>query len=81
MARMQCKCGNILSNSEAPNDVQLRVFTDKEWDDILSNDIIETWKIKLPDREVWHCLKCERIYVFENGLDKATKVYKIEKGD
>lgn len=32
MARMTCTCGNQLSNHESPNDIQLRVYTDKEWD-------------------------------------------------
>lgn len=31
MARFSCKCGNILSISSCPNDVQLRVYTDKEY--------------------------------------------------
>lgn len=30
MARMTCTCGAKLSNHEAPNDIQLRVYTDKE---------------------------------------------------
>jgi hypothetical protein len=29
--KVTCTCGEVLSNSEAPNDVQLRVYTDKEW--------------------------------------------------
>lgn len=35
MARMTCTCGAKLDNHEAPNDVELRVYTDKEWEDIL----------------------------------------------
>lgn len=27
-----CKCGEGLSTVEAPNDVQLRVYSDKEWE-------------------------------------------------
>lgn len=79
MARMTCKCGKILSTVAAPNDVQLRVYTDKEWDAILQEDIIETWKIPLPDRDVWHCTKCGRIYVFNGGYGTAAKVYNIEE--
>jgi hypothetical protein len=44
MARMTCRCGEYLSNTAAPNDVQLRVYSDREWDKILENDIIEAWK-------------------------------------
>ena len=30
MARITCKCGAYLSNHEAPNDIELVVYTDKE---------------------------------------------------
>lgn len=40
MARMTCTCGNQLSNHESPNDIQLRVYTDKEWDKICDCDTI-----------------------------------------
>jgi len=78
--RMDCICGQYLSNSEAPNDIQLRVYTDREWDAILSVDIIETWKIPLPTCDVWKCPSCERVYVFkfEGGKHKFTKIYRLE---
>jgi hypothetical protein len=63
----------------APNDIQLRVYTDKEWDKILEQDTIETWEIPMPTYDVWRCPKCERIYIFEHGNDKAIKVYKLEE--
>ena len=78
MARMQCKCGEILSNSGVPNDVQLWVYTDKEWDRLTTPETIETWSIQEPDRDVWMCTKCERIHVFEKGHNEAVKVYKPE---
>ena len=79
MARMNCICGAILSNSIVPNDTELIVYTSTEWDEILQRDIVETWKIPLPKYEVWKCPKCERIYVFKNGDNKAIKVYVLEK--
>ena len=78
MARMNCRCGEILSNAVAPNDIELRVYTDIEWDKILEVDTIETWKFPLPKHSVWKCPKCERIYVFDEGTDKAIKVYALE---
>jgi len=78
MARIQCKCGKVLSNSEAPNDIQLRVYTDKEWDSILESDLIETWKIPLPTHDVWKCPNCERIYVFNSNSDKSVQIYALE---
>jgi len=34
MAHCLCECGERLTTVMAPNDIQLRVYTDKEWDDI-----------------------------------------------
>ncbi len=36
MSRMNCKCGNVLSNSETPSHVKLIVYSDIEWDAIMS---------------------------------------------
>ena len=79
MARMTCKCGNTLSNSLAPNDIQLRAFTDKEWDDIINMGMIDSADLPDPKVDVWRCPNCERIYVFESGNDKASKVYKLDE--
>lgn len=77
MARFQCKCGECLSNSLAPNDIELRVYTDKEWDGIVNLGEIDSVDIPLPTREVWRCPKCERIYVFHE--DELVKTYVLEK--
>ena len=79
MARMNCICGAILSNSIIPNANELIVYTSIEWEEILQRDIVETWKIPLPKYDVWKCPKCERIYIFKNGDNKAIKVYVPEK--
>lgn len=78
MARFICTCGQLLSNSLAPNDVQLRVYTDKEWDNILQKECINTWEIPLPVYDVWKCTKCKRLYVFEEGSDTPVYVYVLE---
>lgn len=79
MARMTCSCGELLSNSTVPNDVELFVYTGEEWDEILKFDTIETWKIPAPKYEVWKCPKCDKIYVFKDGDNEAIKVYVPEK--
>lgn len=79
MSRMVCKCGITLSTTAAPNDIQLRVYTDKEWDDILNCDSIEPWKIPLPKYDVWKCSKCGRIYVFGEGYEPPIMVYRLEE--
>lgn len=79
MAKMICKCGLLLSNSEAPNNIQLRVYTDKEWEDILNCEEINTWMIPLPKYDVWRCPDCKRIYVFEDNNDVPIMVYDLDK--
>ena len=81
MARMNCKCGEVLWNGMTPNDIQLWVYTDKEIDVILTQDTIESYKFPLPTYDVWKCPKCERIYIFEKGNDKAIKEYKLVEKD
>jgi hypothetical protein len=78
MARMTCRCGETLSTTACPNDVELMVYTDEEWDRILDVDSIETWKIPLPEREVWRCPWCKRIYVFTDGSNTPSMVYALE---
>ncbi len=79
MAGFMCKCGETLSNSQAPNDIELKVYTDREWDEILNNDLIDPLTIPDPKYDVWRCPKCERLYFFEDGNDKAIKIYKLEE--
>lgn len=81
MARMTCKCGQTLSNSQAPNEVNLVVFTDTEWENICNRDHIQPWMIPLPKYDVWRCPTCERIYVFERGSNDAKIVYVKETAD
>lgn len=79
MARLLCKCGEYLSTVEAPNDVQLHVYTDKEWDDIINmGDLIDPLSIPDPENEVWHCTNCGRIYVF-NEDNTVKRIYSLEE--
>jgi hypothetical protein len=79
MARFLCKCGETLSNSLAPNDIELKLYTDMEWDEIINQEVIDPLAIPEPKYDVWRCPKCERLYFFENGKDEAIKVYKLEE--
>lgn len=79
MARMTCKCGAELSNQEAPNDIQLRVYTDREWDEICNCDSIQPWMISEPRYDVWRCPVCKRLYVYDDGEESSVMVYQLEK--
>lgn len=72
---MTCRCGNELSNVEVPNEINLVVYTDEEWESICNCDSIQPWMIPLPKYEVWRCPVCKRIYVFERGEALPSMVY------
>ena len=78
MARMTCKCGELLSNHEAPNDIELVVYTVKEWEAICDCDSIEPWMIPSPKYEVWRCPTCKRIYVYERKNNFPIMTYVLE---
>ena len=80
MANYYCKCGDRLTNQLAPNNVQLRVFTDREWDDIINLGMIDSADLPDPKYDVWRCPKCERVYVFEkNRVIKYYVPHSIEE--
>lgn len=78
MAKMNCKCGYILSTTQVPNNIQLWVYSDKEWEDIMDCEMLIPWKIPLPTYDVWMCPKCKRIYVFGNNSDKPIMRFLLE---
>ncbi|MDE6003961.1 MAG: hypothetical protein K2G88_01060 [Oscillospiraceae bacterium] len=78
MARIVCSCGTVLSNSLSPNDIQLRVYTDKEWEKVFDCESIQPWQIPLPKYEVWRCPMCKSIYVYENGNNQPIMTYRLE---
>ena len=78
MAKMICTCGEVLSNSEAPNDIELVVYTDREWNKICECDNIQPWMIPLPKYNVWRCPMCKSIYVFEGSKETPVMVYRLE---
>ena len=78
MARMTCTCGAELSNQEAPNDIQLRVYPDREWDAICDCDSIQPWMIPEPKYDVWRCPVCKRLYVYDGSKELPIMVYRLE---
>lgn len=74
-----CKCGENMWNGNIPNDIEYWVYSDKQSDKILENDIISTLELGMSyDYNVWRCPKCNRLYVFENGRNEVIAVYKLE---
>lgn len=69
MARLKCICGAGLSNTDAPSDNTLYIFTKAEVDNAINNNS----EITLYDFETgingeyeyWHCQDCKRVMVVE----------------
>ncbi|WP_309864966.1 hypothetical protein [Desmospora profundinema] len=76
---MLCKCGHTLSTVATPNDIELHVYTDREMDAIIAMDTMDPLDIPDPEREVWRCPQCERVYVFKGN--KVVKTYVLESDD
>ena len=78
MARITCKCGAESSNHASPNDIELVVYTDQEWEKICDCESIQPWMIPSPRYEVWRCPKCKRVYVYEDGNESPVMIYQLE---
>lgn len=78
MARTTCKCGETLTNHLAPNDIQLVVYTRKEWDEICKCGSIEPWMIPFPKYDVWRCPVCKRIAVYDWSDPVPLLEYELE---
>jgi hypothetical protein len=58
-------------------DIELIVFTDREWDDVINLGMIDSLDLPDPKYSVWRCPKCERIYVFDGNA--VVRRYMIEE--
>lgn len=76
MARFECVCGNVLSNSLSPNEVELHVYTDYEWENIINTESLDPITIPKPKYDVWNCKKCDRLYFFKD--DRVFKIYRVD---
>lgn len=77
MAQYWCKCGKRLSTIMAPNNIQYRVYSDQDWDDIINIGWMDSVDMPFPKNDVWRCPECERVYVFEG--DTVIKQYVLEE--
>ncbi|UHA71911.1 hypothetical protein [Paenibacillus sp. 481] len=74
MGKYVCKCGEVLSTHRVPNDVELIVYTDREWEKINCLESIDD--MPEPEFDVWRCKQCERVYCFKGT--ELIKTYAIE---
>ena len=83
MARLTCKCGTEISNSNNP-EVQYLIFSDNKWIELLDklDEGAKLGNIGIGYAMIsWKCPACERLYIFREGSELAARVYKIEESD
>ncbi len=78
MAKMTCRCGNLLHDGSSKD---IRLFVYSEWDSELISELINSYDTKQrfmpqPKNDVWRCPVCERLYFFEEN--RVIKVYALE---
>ena len=78
MSSILCKCGNRLSTSQVPNEVQYHVYSDLEWVEIMKSENISPIDLPLPMHDVWKCTNCSRLYVFSKE-GKVVSIFKLEQ--
>ncbi|BBH18781.1 hypothetical protein Back11_01260 [Paenibacillus baekrokdamisoli] len=78
MAGMKCVCGNTMSTVVSPNETELIIFTQKEWEEITEGTKhgLNVFDIE-PRQAVWRCRACSRLYFFEDN--KVVKRYVLEE--
>lgn len=80
MARILCLCGETLSNSESPNDIEIYCFPDRQFFELTESGQTDFENIADVDPEItiWKCPSCGRLLLFM-GESNRPVVYKIEK--
>ena len=81
MAGLKCTCGNGMWNGEQPNDIEIYMLSDREWDEITERDE-HIMLMELPHIikfEYWRCPECGRISVVNPKNGKKVRVYAIER--
>lgn len=75
LAGYRCSCGFVISNVDSPNDIELLLFSEREWEDFYDRNL-NVKDIPNTQNDVWRCPECERLYFFERS--KMILCYKIE---
>ena len=80
MARITCKCGKHLSNSNNP-EIEFKVFSDDEWIELLdkTDEGEKVINLSVDKTHFWKCPNCRRIYFFKDKVDTPIAIYKLEE--
>lgn len=79
MAKLNCLCGNQLSNTSCPNQVQGVLIKDQAMEFEENRNCVQ---IAASGRSVWECDKCGRLAVnYPDKNSNKVKWYKPENGE
>ena len=80
--RFWCECNEVLSNSQNP-DIQYRIYSDKEWIDIIEAEEKYTSPLLIPypEKTAWLCPKCKRLHIWKTGEMERVALYELVKGN
>lgn len=82
MAKLKCLCGDELSNTMQPNDIEGTLLADYDIDNIESFEEDIIMGIDVWGRSVWECKECGRLAINHPKRDSNTvKWYKPENGE
>lgn len=80
MLNIQCMCGESMWDNHIPNELEYRIYSDKQMDSIIQNDAVDSMDLcMMADYKAWKCPKCSRIYLLDTKTDDVLKIYKPEQ--
>lgn len=81
MSKIGCNCGECLSNSEFPNDIEWDIYTKREFESRINNEYFKYVEEQEEVDYFWLCPKCKRAYVWlnRNKEHEETRTYEYRK--
>lgn len=73
MPKMTCTCGNILSYSRIPCDIEYKFISDVDYEGYSGSIDAEVLYQKM--KSFLMCPKCKRLWLYWNGFDEKPKEY------
>jgi len=79
MARLTCKWGEQLSNSNHP-EIEYKVFSDDDWNVLIDRTEKGEKPLDFDGNSVhfWKCQNCGRLYFFNDTSDTPVATYKLK---
>lgn len=79
MAKFLCRCGAVIRTSgEVPHPTELLMIADREIGEDTSDGAVQMPDLYARMTHVFPCSECGRLWIFENGMDRAPVSYARE---